>query len=142
MTWLPRRGSRTGSRISFTLFGVLLIYLGFNQFTDNSFDALLLLSTGGLLFIIGSVYLAEWFENLTYSVRIIQAIVFTTLFAGIVGFFVFGAWKSFATALFGGFAATIVGTVCAFGFYINEKREEHSDSLPQSKAGKKRMVRN
>ena len=142
MIWLPRTRTRTEMRFSFTLLGIFFMFLGHYQFSYNQFEGLALLSIGGLLFLIGVVYLAEWFENLTYSMRIIQSIVFATLVAGIFGFFVFGPWKSFATALFVGFAAEVAGTFGGIYFYIKEHREENRDSLPSSEAHKKRMIRN
>jgi len=118
------------------------MFLGYYQFSYSQFEGLVFLSMGGLLFLIGVVYLSEWFENLTYSMRIIQAIFFAALVAGVLGFFIYGPEESIAAALFVGFAAEVAGTFCALGFYIKEHREEHRDSLPSSQAHKKRMVRN
>ena len=119
------------------------MFFGYYQFSYRQpFDGLVLASVGGIIFLMGVVYSAEWFQNLIHSFRIIQAIFFVTLVAGILSFFIYGPKESIVAASLVGFKAEVTGTFCGLCFYIKEHKEEHKDSLPPNQTRKKRMVRN
>jgi hypothetical protein len=144
--WHPRRIPSYRGMIPFriigTLVGVFFIFLGYNQFSYRQpFDGLVLASVGGIIFLMGVVYSAEWFQNLIHSFRIIQAIFFVTLVAGIISFFIYGPKEAIVAASLVGFTAEVTGTFFGLYFYIKEHTEEHKDSLPPNQTHKKRMVR-
>lgn len=111
----PSSMERIIRRIPATLFGILLMVLGYNQFSYRQpFDGLVLTSGGGIMLLMGLVYSAEWFENIVYSLRIIESIFFATLVAGILSFFIYGPKESVAAALVVGFAAEVTGLFARF----------------------------